>query len=1263
MSDTEDVNAGSGEESSTEPSGDKLRWEDIRVPPAVLPACKIASDGPRLIITHIDNHNFKSYAGRQVLGPFHKCFNSIVGPNGSGKSNVIDSMLFVFGYRASKIRSKKLSVLLHSSDKGGQAESCTVSVHFVQIIDKEGESFEVVPNSKIAIARTAFRDNSSYYTLNGKRVQFKAIAQLLRQHGIDLDHNRFLILQGEVEQIAMMKPKGATEHDTGMLEFIEDIVGTTRFKEPLGKLYGIVDKLTEERTEKINRLKIVEKEKNALEKPVNEAIEYLEAENEIVEKRNQMYHKTIYDIEEKLKDFEILKQKTEEELASLSAKLKEIEKGESQFNKEMDALNKEYSMVLKKKEKLKDEFDVISAQDTGYQTEMVQLSKNRKKNKEQLAQEKKKLVDYEAVPEKNEKVIEELKKHEEKLKVDQAKAEAERDKVVANIKAETQTLQDQKVALETKILSRQKETSELKDRFDMAQSALDIYLSTEQKEKAKLENIQANLENSNSSLKEREKEIAELEEKIPLTTSQLQKAKTELQKIHLEEDQQATRLRKIRSQVEENRISMQATRSQGRVLDFLSQQKKRGAIPGIMGRLGDLGAIEAKYDVAVSTACGPLDNIVVDTVETAQACIRALKDHDVGRGTFIALEKQEHLRALSERPISTPENVPRLFDLIKVKDNSVKTAFYYALRDTLVANDLNQASRIAYGNKRYRVVTLEGQLIEVSGTMSGGGRSKLQGRMGNKVAGPSVSPEEQDRLEKEHECLQASVLKLRQRMSSLETDVKQYESSLPQMQMSLKKATMEIQSLKTQLPLLKEQLKQQTKVVQEVKPDPKEVKKLTSLRDSAEEEYRKADDERKSVEKDVKKIHNKIMEITKGRVANAQKIIDELVKKLNTTRQECTKLSVAIKTALRNQKTCKEKISNLEVEIEESAVKLTKIKDEKMKCEEQGKVLLKEMDELAEVILEKESSIVQLKETLPSVVKDKTKLRSEVLEKEQKLESTVNGIQEQTNTMVAYKKKISSLKLHEVPGKPQVELKKYEASDLVKSEKERLQYEISVLESGLTEKTPNLAVLAEYKEKTELFIKRTNELEEVTNDRNQARQFLEEVRQQRLSEFLDGYSIITHKLKEMYQMLTLGGDAELELVDSLDPFSEGIVFSVRPPKKSWKNISNLSGGEKTLSSLALVFALHYYKPSPLFVMDEIDAALDFKNVSIVGNYIKDRTKNAQFIIISLRSNMFELADHLIGIFKTWDCTKSVTISPKIYGKNQDNCDTRESVMV
>jgi len=175
--------------------------------------------------------------------------------------------------------------------------------------------------------------------------------------------------------------------------------------------------------------------------------------------------------------------------------------------------------------------------------------------------------------------------------------------------------------------------------------------------------------------------------------------------------------------------------------------------------------------------------------------------------------------------------------------------------------------------------------------------------------------------------------------------------------------------------------------------------------------------------------------------------------------------------------------------------------------------------------------------------------------------------------------------------------------------------------------------------------KRMKELDAITDQRDTKRKQHEALRKKRLDEFMAGFQNITMRLKEMYQMITLGGDAELELVDSLDPFSEGIVFSVRPPKKSWKNISNLSGGEKTLSSLALVFALHHYKPTPLYILDEIDAALDFKNVSIVANYIKERTKNAQFIIVSLRNYMFELADRLVGIYKTHDCTKSVTINP------------------
>ena len=193
-------------------------------------------------------------------------------------------------------------------------------------------------------------------------------------------------------------------------------------------------------------------------------------------------------------------------------------------------------------------------------------------------------------------------------------------------------------------------------------------------------------------------------------------------------------------------------------------------------------------------------------------------------------------------------------------------------------------------------------------------------------------------------------------------------------------------------------------------------------------------------------------------------------------------------------------------------------------------------------------------------------------------------------------------------------------------DKDSLKAEIAILEEQIQNNNVDLGVLTEYRRRVEEYTARSKDLQSAVAARDTSKKRCDDLRKLRLEGFMQGFSLISLRLKEMYQMITMGGNAELELVDSLDPFSEGILFSVMPPKKSWKNISNLSGGEKTLSSLALVFALHHYKPTPLYVMDEIDAALDFRNVSIVASYIKERTKNAQFIVISLRNNMVSQSD-------------------------------------
>jgi structural maintenance of chromosome 4 len=200
----------------------------------------------------------------------------------------------------------------------------------------------------------------------------------------------------------------------------------------------------------------------------------------------------------------------------------------------------------------------------------------------------------------------------------------------------------------------------------------------------------------------------------------LKNAVDEYNDLNTKEKKLSESLDKNRQKYAEAQNSFSANRSRNKVLQFLVQLKNEGKLDGLYGRLGDLGAIDEKYDIAISTACGPLDNVVVDTIDTAQRCVEFLKQSQVGTATFIALDKQEKWREhVTNKQQTFPEGVPRLVDLIKVKDPKFLTAFYYSLKNTLVANDLEQATRIAYNHsQRNRVVTLKGEIIEVSDNKS-----------------------------------------------------------------------------------------------------------------------------------------------------------------------------------------------------------------------------------------------------------------------------------------------------------------------------------------------------------------------------------------------------------------------------------------------------------------------------------------------------------------------------------------------------------------
>lgn len=197
------------------------------------------------MINKIVLNNFKSYYGEKEVGPLHKCFSAVLGPNGNGKSNLIESLLFVFGKKAKQMRLKKLCELIHNSatgqeQNGGKPIShAQVTVFFSEIIDYEDDpdKFDVIRGTEFTLSRKVDRSSKSTYYFNGKVTTFEDVCTIISKKGIDLIHNRFLILQGEVEAISLMKPKESKpgDHD-GLLEFLEDIIGSNTNIEKIGEL-------------------------------------------------------------------------------------------------------------------------------------------------------------------------------------------------------------------------------------------------------------------------------------------------------------------------------------------------------------------------------------------------------------------------------------------------------------------------------------------------------------------------------------------------------------------------------------------------------------------------------------------------------------------------------------------------------------------------------------------------------------------------------------------------------------------------------------------------------------------------------------------------------------------------------------------------------------------------------------------------------------------------------------------------------------------
>lgn len=660
----------------------------------------------------------------------------MVGPNGSGKSNVIDAMLFVFGKRAKKLRLNKVSELIHKSDavKDNPPVFARVSVFFQDIVDTgDGDDdYELVPGTETVVSRIAKQDNSSNYKLNGKNCQFKDVAAYLDGRGIDLDNNRFLILQGEVEMISMMAPKGKNEDDVGLLEYLEEIIGSSKFVDETNLAFEQVEALTEARQEKLNRVKAVEKEKDSLESAKQEAEALLTKEREIRRKQNILYQIHSMKAKQEINRNEEQKQlvaeklgKGQEQLQSTDVRVKELEKGLKSQQREY---NKAYDELVKTKE----DFASYERRDIKLREEIKHLKSQLKKLHDKVKQENKKEKDSTEKSSKAEESIPILQDKISKLLEHKALEDAKLDSLYEKMKLQTQKL---RADLETKtqeLAPVQQERASFQANLDTALTKVQLLEDTAKRAKERLAKAEHELATLDETEQGKRSDLASAEDELRQCKERMVEAEGEEKAFADKESQLARRYKKLMEQAEDAKVALQSSGGARNpaVQGILKASKNGGPLSkvGVLGRLGDLATVAPEYDVAVSTACGMLDHVVVQTTAGAQRCLEFLRQHNLGRANFIPLDKMK--KGAHDTVVQTPEGAPRLFELISPVNFSITPAIYLAVGNTLVAPDMETATRWAYEySKRWRVVTLDGKLIETAGTMTGGGTTARKGGM------------------------------------------------------------------------------------------------------------------------------------------------------------------------------------------------------------------------------------------------------------------------------------------------------------------------------------------------------------------------------------------------------------------------------------------------------------------------------------------------------------------------------------------------------
>ncbi len=1140
-------------------------------------------------------HGFKSFAKHTEL-LFGKQFNCVLGPNGSGKSNVLDALCFVLGRLGSKsLRAEKSANLIYNGGKTKKPmKEGEVSIYF----DNSNKLF-AMDEKEIKVTRIIRQNGQSKYKINNKTSTRQQIIDLLSVARIKPDGYN-IILQGDIVRFVEMST-------VERRKIIEQIAGISVYEEKKDKALRELNRVEE----KLNEAQIILAERETylkeLKKERNQALKFKELRDRTdSNKASYIYvqiqekEKEINALDKKIADYKKRLTETQQKITDLKTVIQDKKKDAHDITTEIEEKGEKEQVSLHKQvEQLKVELATDKGKIENYKNEIKRVEQRKNELDNELKEQKEKVAGFEEEKEalvrekrkslKEQKLIDvELKEFRKKNEIDNA---IEIEKEIEGIDKESDDVQKEINELREK----QQNLLREKDRFELQIQGVDDQINKV------LEVEKENIE-----------QVSELKKK----KEKFKKATLELNKLLNEDSNLAAQVGSKRQELAKNReklaklearnVSARERIASNIAVKRILELKKK--MKGIHGVVSDLGDVSSKYGLALEVAAGPrLNSIVVENDKVAADAISYLKKNKLGVASFIPLNKIKARDVDNNIKKFEKANGVHGFaiDLIEF-DSKYKKVFSYVFGNTLITDNIDVARRIGIGNAR--MVTLDGDLADISGVMRGGFRRDKGKAMAFKekeftkeLKELKLNVDESEKLlrtfAKRREEIEEKINKLRESKAHLEGDVIKIEKSLHLESGDLDASKKEKEEMKKRLEEVDKELEELSLDVSD------SVRKLAQIKSQKQE------------------LRAKITQLKNPRLVAELNAFEEkksqIKERLIKFEAEAENIEKQIKMAAPEKEKINDIVKQLDKEIEnfDSTIKLLakKIRNDKEE--------LQRKEKMAQQFYNKYKKLFNKREQINNEM-NKAELKIESLRGEDR------GNEIQMNNLSLEEARLKG----EMSGL-QTEFKQYEGVKINTNKTEKqLKYEIDKFQKITQDMgAVNMKALEIYDNVEREYHSLLQKREKLGVEKGDVLMLINEIEGKKKERFVKTMDIVNKNFQNIFSQLSHKGEASLVLENPENPFEEGLLIRVRITGQKYLDIRSLSGGEKTMTALAFIFAIQEHEPAYFYVLDEVDAALDKHNSEKLARLLRMYCDKAQYVIISHNDQIISESDNLYGV--------------------------------